>query len=796
MKKNEIIHRWIALAMIVALMLNIWSAALAESYSANVMRLLNYEGEVYILDADGNARFLMENVRFNSGESLSTGAKAMASVSLDAAKILTLDSMTQVTFAKENNRMTLTLSSGRLLLDVQEKLDENESFDIQTSTMTVGIRGTVVYLTSFDGSEEEINKALLESNESFRELLNRTLPNGYSGNFSQLVVLEGTAVATYQDTNGQAQSVSVHAGEKITVVDDHREEAAVSQAMGHDLGSDMVEFIKNDPVLSEKVEEASDILKADTGKQETETGIPEENEPEKKEPVIPDEVPPEHVHIFSHEFFPATCTRDGETVYTCACGETFTESGDSALGHDWGAWEVVSPATTEQEGAEISQCTRCGEVQSRAILKLNPTPTPVPTPAPTPVPTATPTPVPTEVPTPEPTEAPTPAPTEAPTPVPTEAPTPVPTPTPVPSPTPHVHTPKEAVYENETPATCTASGSREAVVSCETCGEEISRTPETISALGHDWGEWQTVKEPECTETGLRQRACQRCGETEAETLPANGHTPITEAAIAATCTESGWTEHIYCAVCEEVLEPYQTEIPALGHDWGAWETVENATCGVAGLQRRTCQRAGCGATEEQPIPATGAHVMPEEPVIENEVPETCTTGQSFDDVYYCVVCGAELSRQPYTTDAPGHDWGAWETVQEPTCTEEGQRQRACQRAGCGETETETISANGHDAVAGGRPTCTDAGYIGRTICTVCGEVVDPGTPAPALGGEHNLQQVGDIESSSYVNTDGETIYFTYRTMVCTRCGYGTTETLEEWKDGDHAIHPSETGTP
>ena len=182
---------------------------------------------------------------------------------------------------------------------------------------------------------------------------------------------------------------------------------------------------------------------------------------------------------------------------------------------------------------------------------------------------------------------------------------------------------------------------------------------------------------------------------------------PITEAAIAATCTESGWTEHIYCAVCEEVLEPYQTEIPALGHDWGAWETV-----------------------------------------------------------------------------------------QEPTCTEEGQRQRACQRAGCGETETETISANGHDAVAGGRPTCTDAGYIGRTICTVCGEVVDPGTPAPALGGEHNLQQVGDIESSSYVNTDGETIYFTYRTMVCTRCGYGTTETLEEWKDGDHAIHPSETGTP
>ena len=283
MKKNEFIHRYSALAMIVILMLNVCSASFAESYSANVMRLLNYEGEVYLLDADGNARFLMENVRFNSGESLSTGAKAMASVGLDAMKILTLDSMTQVTFTKENSHMTLTLGSGRLLLDVQEKLDENETLDIQTSTMTVGIRGTVVYLNSFDGSEEEINRALLESNESFRELLNRTLPTGYSGDFSQLVVLEGTAVANYQDENGQPRSVEVHAGEKITVMNNQRQEAAVSKATSNDLGADMVEFIKNDPTLSEKVEEATDILKTDTSKletdyskQETEIGIIEE----------------------------------------------------------------------------------------------------------------------------------------------------------------------------------------------------------------------------------------------------------------------------------------------------------------------------------------------------------------------------------------------------------------------------------------------------------------------------------------------------------------------------------------
>ena len=200
MKKTAFLRQ--CAALLTALLLALNGCVLAESYTASIMRLLNYEGEVYILDAGGNMRFLMENARFNSGESLNTAEGAMASVGLDASKILTLDAMTQVTFLKENNRMTLTLASGRLLLDVREKLDENENLDIQTSTMTVGIRGTVVYMTSYDASAEEVNKTLLESNPTFRELLNRALPSDYSGNFSQLVVLEGTAVATYEDENG------------------------------------------------------------------------------------------------------------------------------------------------------------------------------------------------------------------------------------------------------------------------------------------------------------------------------------------------------------------------------------------------------------------------------------------------------------------------------------------------------------------------------------------------------------------------------------------------------------------
>ena len=122
--------------------------ALGESYGADIMRLLRYDGSVEILDVTGNSRFVMENVRFSSGETMRTGAAASASVSLDDTKIVSLDENSSVKFEKDGQHMKLTLTEGTLFLDVAEKLNENQSLDIQTSNMTVGIRGTIVYLTT------------------------------------------------------------------------------------------------------------------------------------------------------------------------------------------------------------------------------------------------------------------------------------------------------------------------------------------------------------------------------------------------------------------------------------------------------------------------------------------------------------------------------------------------------------------------------------------------------------------------------------------------------------------------
>ena len=96
----------------------------AEDYTASTMRLLRHEGTVEITDVSGKKRAVLENVRFSSGEAMTTGKESTASVGLDSDKIVTMDELSRMEFKKKANNMELTLTDGQLLLDVQKKLDK------------------------------------------------------------------------------------------------------------------------------------------------------------------------------------------------------------------------------------------------------------------------------------------------------------------------------------------------------------------------------------------------------------------------------------------------------------------------------------------------------------------------------------------------------------------------------------------------------------------------------------------------------------------------------------------------
>ncbi len=248
--------------LLVILTCALYGTGAAESYSAITMRLLRYSGTVEIEDASGKPRFIMENARFNSGESMKTGPESYAAVSLDSSKILTLDAESRVEFAKNANSLVMKLTQGSLLLDVQEKLNENESLDIQTSTMVVGIRGTIVFVSVGEDPEQS---ALAEGAPSgqLTEVLNAKQSAG--GQITTLGVLEGVAQLSYRDDSGTQRRLDVSAGQKATLIDPDEDgliEAApaLTDMTAADLPAYVNAEIEADEALRNRVNDASPVL--------------------------------------------------------------------------------------------------------------------------------------------------------------------------------------------------------------------------------------------------------------------------------------------------------------------------------------------------------------------------------------------------------------------------------------------------------------------------------------------------------------------------------------------------------
>ncbi|MCD8004819.1 MAG: S-layer homology domain-containing protein [Oscillospiraceae bacterium] len=197
-----------------------------------------------------------------------------------------------------------------------------------------------------------------------------------------------------------------------------------------------------------------------------------------------------------------------------------------------------------------------------------------------------------------------------------------------------------------------------------------------------------------------------------------------------ATCTEDG--ETVYTASCEFDGETYSNqpdpvETAALGHTWeGSTTTYENfdgayydeeagkvvsssctengtydavvycGRCGEVELIRRTLtsKAAGHTAGEASYENLNGVEYDEES----GEFISTIHAAEgSYEMVYYCTVCGEEISRETITVSASdAHQWDDGEVTQAPTCTETGVMTYTCTIEGCGETKTEAISVTGH----------------------------------------------------------------------------------------------------
>ena len=219
-----------------------------------------------------------------------------------------------------------------------------------------------------------------------------------------------------------------------------------------------------------------------------------------------------------------------------------------------------------------------------------------------------------------------------------------------------IHTPKDAVKENEVAATCAKDGSYDEVVYCSECKTELSREKKTVDKLSHT-EEVVKGKAATCTEAGLTDgKKCSVCGEIleEQEEIPALGHKkadPVKENEVAATCTTEGsYDEVVYCSECKTELSREKKTVDKLSH---TEEVVKGkaATCTEAGLSDgKKCSVCGEVLEEQKEIPALGHdyEVIP-------EVISTCTEKGSTAGVR-CTRCG-EYLLEPKEVPMVYHDY-------------------------------------------------------------------------------------------------------------------------------------------
>lgn len=124
--------------------------------TATSMRLRKIEGEVQVSDGKDKSVEAREDLALYSGYAVGTEAKSYSWIDLDSAKLIKMDESSQVGIEKDGGNLKLQLESGTLFFDIAKPLEDNESMEIRTSTLGIGIRGTCGWVDASEGGVTKV----------------------------------------------------------------------------------------------------------------------------------------------------------------------------------------------------------------------------------------------------------------------------------------------------------------------------------------------------------------------------------------------------------------------------------------------------------------------------------------------------------------------------------------------------------------------------------------------------------------------------------------------------------------
>lgn len=269
--------------------------------------------------------------------------------------------------------------------------------------------------------------------------------------------------------------------------------------------------------------------------------------------------------------------------------------------------------------------------------------------------------------------------------------------------------------ENSKDATCTEDGTE--ATKCSRCG--LAGEKKIVPKTGHSFDAGIITTEPTCTTDGIKTFTCTKCNETKTEAIGKTGHGATTEMVTRApTCSREG-ERSFKCNICQQVVK---TE-PIAKTD----HTIE-----IINAHQATCSREGFSGdkvcTTCNTLIEAGAVIpkLQHQITTINASPASCVNDGYTGDKY-CTVC-EQIVEAGSVIPPNGHTWIKAEQ-----------------------------DNPGRGIRAPRNPTCTEPGYTGDDVCSVCGE---PSTPMTGV----EIPPLGHLEGNATFSNG------TYE-WYCQRCG-------------------------
>lgn len=132
----------------------------AADDKAATMQMTKTEGTVGVSTDNGKEVSVIKKMRLYSGYQLETAEKSYAWISLDSSKLIKMDAVSKASIRKRGKELEILSNAGNIFFNVEKPLESDESLNIRTSTMVVGIRGTCGWMEVV--SAEEVLVSVLE----------------------------------------------------------------------------------------------------------------------------------------------------------------------------------------------------------------------------------------------------------------------------------------------------------------------------------------------------------------------------------------------------------------------------------------------------------------------------------------------------------------------------------------------------------------------------------------------------------------------------------------------------------